>query len=117
MQTYKDFILENKDDAGSIHKILLESQLTEDQLSSIDSIVKEIVEQCNNGKDLDLLLENAVEEGFLGSILGGLTGFALGKTIGSALARVLGVEKGILYDLLTSRLVAAAIGSSLGKKL
>ena len=31
-------------------------------------------------------------------------------------AKVLGVQKGILYDLLTSRLVGTAIGASIGKR-
>ena len=32
-------------------------------------------------------------------------------------AKVLGIEKGIFYDLLTSRLVGAALGASLGNRI
>lgn len=61
-------------------------------------------------------LENPVNEGILGQIFGGLTGFTLGKKIGKIIAKVLGIEKGILYDLLTSRLFGAAMGTSIAKQ-
>ena len=34
-----------------------------------------------------------------------------------AVARVLGVEKGILYDLLTSKVCCAAIGAVMGNRI
>ena len=34
-----------------------------------------------------------------------------------AIAKVLGIQKGALYDLLTSRLIGAALGAVLGKRL
>jgi len=33
------------------------------------------------------------------------------------IAKVLGISKGVLYDLLTSRLVGAALGAALGKRI
>ena len=61
---------------------------------------------------------DATNEGFFGSIFGGLAGFALGKTVGKMIAKVLGIQpKGIFYDMLTSRLVGAALGIALGKKI
>ena len=66
----------------------------------------------------EFLLGNTLNEALLGSILGGITGFALGKRVGKIIADVLGLkEKSTLYNLLTSRLVATAIGVALGKKL
>lgn len=56
-----------------------------------------------------------LDEGILGSILGGLTGFIVGPAIGKVIANALGIEKGIIYDMLTSRLVSAALGSALTK--
>jgi hypothetical protein len=56
-----------------------------------------------------------LDEGILGSILGGLTGFVVGPAIGKVIANALGIEKGIIYDMLTSRLVGAALGSAITK--
>lgn len=56
-----------------------------------------------------------LDEGILGSILGGLTGFVVGPAIGKVIANSLGIEKGIIYDMLTSRLVGAALGSAITK--
>lgn len=50
-------------------------------------------------------------------LLGGVMGFLVGPSAGKIVARALGVEKGILYDLLTSRLVSAAIGHAIQKEL
>lgn len=61
-------------------------------------------------------LEKAINEGFFGTALG----FLIGPSIGKVIARALGVEKGILYDMFTSRLVSAALGNAIqnnsGKK-
>lgn len=116
MKTYKDFLTENSNDAIDIENILNESTLTEEQQTAIDQAVERIMQEDANGKDLEIIMEEIVSEGLLGSILGGLTGFALGKAIGSAIAKVLGVQKGALYDLLTSRLVGAALGAVIGKR-
>ncbi len=56
-----------------------------------------------------------LDEGILGSILGGLTGFVVGPAIGKVIANSLGIDKGIIYDMLTSRLVGAALGSAITK--
>jgi hypothetical protein len=58
-----------------------------------------------------------LDEGVLGSILGGIAGFTIGPAIGKAIANALGIEKGILYDMFTSRVVVAALGAMLGKKI
>jgi hypothetical protein len=58
-----------------------------------------------------------LDEGILGKIVGGVAGFIIGPAVGKIIANALGIEKGILYDMFTSRLVAAALGSSLAKNL
>ena len=68
-------------------------------------------------EDIQDYLENPTNESVLGKVIGGIGGFALGKKIGRFFAKVLGVEKGVLYDLFTSRLVGAAMGSILGGKV
>jgi hypothetical protein len=58
-------------------------------------------------------LEGKLKEGVLGAIAGFIAGPAVGKVIANAL----GVERGILYDMLTSRIVSAALGSAIQKNL
>jgi hypothetical protein len=58
-------------------------------------------------------LESKLKEGLFGAIAGFIAGPAVGKVIANAL----GVERGILYDMLTSRLVSAALGSAIQKNL
>jgi uncharacterized protein YcfJ len=117
MKTFKDFLTENLESTIEIQNLLNESELTEDQEIAIDRVVDAIMVEHRDGKDLDQIIGEILNEGILGSILGGLTGFALGKALGRAIARVLGVEKGALYDLFTSRLVGAAIGAVIGKRI
>lgn len=84
--------------------------LTEQENSQIDEFVKMFEEE--HGKDLSML-----DEAFLGKVIGGVAGFLVGPTIGKIIANALGVERGILYDLFTSRLVSTAFGSAIGKHL
>lgn len=56
-----------------------------------------------------------IDEGILGSIVGGAVGFLAGPALGKTIANALGIEKGILYDMFTSRLVTTALGAALGK--
>ena len=47
---------------------------------------------------------------------GGLTGATIGPSIGKAICKALGIEKGLLYDLLTSRIFTTAVASYIGFK-
>ena len=88
-----------------------EDSLTEAQEAQLDDAIATFIAEGKGIEDLD---KEMLEEGLFGSLLGGLTGATLGKSVGKMLAKVLGVQKGVLYDLLTSRLVGAAIGSKIG---
>jgi len=61
-------------------------------------------------------LEN-LDEGLFGKILGGVAGFVIGPSIGKVIAKALGIERGLLYDMFTSRLVGAALGTAISKGL
>ena len=61
-------------------------------------------------------LEN-LDEGLFGKIIGGTAGLLFGAAIGKIIANALGVEKGILYDMFTSRLVNVALGAAIGKHI
>jgi hypothetical protein len=68
----------------------------------------------------DYIQKNGIEnldEGILGSILGGVAGFVIGPAVGRVIANALGIQKGILYDMFTSRLVGAALGAAITKGL
>jgi hypothetical protein len=58
-------------------------------------------------------LEIKIREG----ILGGIAGFLVGPAIGKVIANALGIERGILYDMFTSRLVGAALGSAIQRNM
>ena len=81
--------------------------LTEEENLEVDRWVK-ICEEEHNGDLLD--------ESFLGKLVGGAAGFIIGPSIGKIIARALGVNRGILYDMFTSRLVSAALGAAIAKK-
>jgi hypothetical protein len=113
MQTFKEFIGE-KEDYQDLEAVMNESV---DQ-NAIDEAVAAFIKKAQEeGYTLEQLEQELTNEGFIGSILGGLTGFALGQSVGKIVANALGVEKGLLFDLFTSRLVGAAIGFHLGKRI
>jgi len=117
METFLEHINKNVD-SKLLEQYMLESEdWSEEQEKMIDEALDKLLKDHSDGKDLEATMNEIIEEGLLGSILGGLTGFALGKTVGKALAKVLGIQKGALYDLLTSRLVGAALGAVMGKRI
>lgn len=86
------------------------SYLTEDENLAIDEHVK-IFESEYEG---DL---TKIDEGFFGRLVGGAAGFLAGPMLGKVIAKALGIEKGVLYDMFTSRLVGAALGSAIAKAM
>lgn len=81
--------------------------LNEAEKNQFDELVSKL-------RDADL--EN-IEEGTLSDIIGGTVGFIIGPSIGRRIANALGIEKGILYDMFTSKLVNAALGAAIAKRL
>jgi hypothetical protein len=84
----------------------------------------EILEAERIYSELNLVLESQgiegianLDENFLTRLIGGAAGFIIGPTVGKVIAKALGVERGILYDMFTSRLVGAALGAALTKSL
>ena len=123
MKTFEQYIVEGELTSAEM-EMLTESLQTEWTMAleaKVDKALEDFAKQyANEDGTYDLeAFENALtNEGFFGSVFGGLAGFALGKTVGKMIAKVLGIQpKGIFYDMLTSRLVGAALGVALGKKL
>lgn len=77
--------------------------------SKADEISNAIKESIKNGEELD--------EGFFGTLLGGVAGMTAGAAIMKAVCKTLGIEKGLIFDLLTSKVVCAAAGAAIGNNL
>ena len=84
--------------------------LTEQENAQVDEYVKMFEDE--HGTDI-----SSLDEAFFGKILGGVAGFLVGPTIGRIIANALGIDKGVLYDMFTSRLVSTALGSAIGKHM
>jgi hypothetical protein len=123
MKTFEQYLKEGELTESELTLLTesLQTEWTSDIEEKVDKALEDFSNQYMNEdgtyniEDFDTAITN---EGFFGSIFGGLAGFALGKTVGKMIAKVLGIEpKGVMYDMLTSRLVGAALGVALGKKI
>ena len=121
MKTFVKYLEENQVTEKEMQ--LLNEGLQQEWTPELEAKVDEAVDAFlneyrddNGDLDLERFNEEVTNEGFFGSIIGGLTGFALGKSMGKMIAKVLGIDKGVLYDLLTSRLVGTALGATIGKR-
>jgi len=123
MKTFEQYLKEGEltDGDVSMLKESLQTEWTPELEEKVDIALEGFVKQYANEDgtyDIDKFDYDATNEGFFGSIFGGLAGFALGKTVGKMIAKVLGISnKGVMYEMLTSRLVGAALGIALGKKI
>lgn len=92
----------------------------------MQEIVNENLQQINEAQVYDDLIaklqeakENGmpIDEGLFGSIFGGITGAVAGPAIGRAVCKALSIdERGMLGNLLTSRLFLTALGGYIGWK-
>ena len=82
-------------------------ELNEQQIAEVGALEEKMLVILE--KDGFQGLDKAINEG----LFGGALGFLIGPSIGRVIARALGIEKGILYDMFTSRLVSAALGSAI----
>ena len=74
-----------------------------------DETIAKLMEAKENGTPID--------EGLFGAIFGGLSGAIAGPAIGRAICKALGLdERGMLGNLLTSRLFLTALGGYIGWK-
>jgi hypothetical protein len=106
MKTFNEIVYDKAIFEGMDVSFMTDSELNE-------SIA--VYHMLNESFDTDGLegLEAKLKEGFLGT----LAGFIVGPAVGRVIANALGVEKGILFDMLTSRLVSAALGNAIQKNL
>ena len=66
---------------------------------------------------MDGNLDEGIIKKIFGGAVGGITGLLLGKSIGEAICKILGIGNGPLYNLITSKIVATALGVAIGKQL
>jgi len=103
LPTYNDFKKTSK--IFEAHEI---KNFTQAQINEAEAVYEEIVKKLENGEEL----EEGIISGLLGAGIGGLTGPIIMKGV----CKALGIDlNGTLGKLLTSRLVATAVGYSLGK--
>ena len=81
--------------------------LNESQMMVVENTSEQIAEMIKKGE---------IDESVIGSLIGGLTGVTIGPSIGKAICKALGIERGLLYDLLTSRIFTTAVASYIGYK-
>lgn len=123
MKEFKDYKLEQTENIGDTEK---ESDLAENTLPLFkDYANKELsISYLNESENAEVdrwvaICENEhsgqMDEGFIGKLVGGAAGFIIGPTIGKVIAKALGIEKGILYDMFTSRLVSTALGAAIAE--
>lgn len=110
----KDIISSITDSYNNIECNLNESQQSEyrEFIDEMNRVYEEGGEEACN----EFLLK-CQKEGLYEGFFGGIVGFLAGPSVGKIVARALGLEKGVLYDLITSRLVSAALGSAIQKEL
>jgi hypothetical protein len=86
---------------------IVQLELNESQIIEVENASQQIAELIKKGE---------IDEGAIGSLIGGLTGVTIGPSIGKAICKALGIERGLLYDLLTSRIFTTAVASYIGYK-
>ncbi len=93
----------------SMEEIASQSNIVEDLNTQYDKAIEILKEAKENQQPID--------EGLFKAIFGGLVGATAGPAIGKALCKALGLdEKGMLGNLLTSRLFLTALGGYMGWK-
>lgn len=103
--TYYDIKYAN---TSKIFESELIKDLTPDQIQEAEKAYNILVEKLQKGETID--------EGLISGLLIGGTSALLGPTIMKAICKTLGIdENGALGKLLTSKLVLASIGFTLGK--
>ena len=109
MKTFKEFKFSGGN--GPIFESAEVIGLNEAEVAIAERIYRELSEQ------IAIHGIEGIDEGLLGKIVGGVAGFIVGPALGKVVANALGIERGILYDMFTSRLVSTALGAAIGKNL
>jgi len=113
MKTFLETTLEtlsfNPDKRSMIFEEEQIEHMTDEEVKAQELMYNNFCKYLEENSEIDL---NNLDEG----LFGGLVGLAAGPALGKIICKILSIEKGILYDLFTSRLFGAAAGSAIGNK-
>lgn len=91
------------------------SQYTPQQIMDSKKLYDYIVEAGEIAKNENVPLEDVIDEGLFSALLGSAVSATVGQSIMKAICKCLGIqENGVLGNLLTSKVVLAAMGAELG---
>lgn len=91
------------------------SQYTPTEIMNSKKLYDYIVESAEIARAENVPMDEIMDEGLFGALLGGAVSATIGQSIMKAICKCLGIdEKGTLGNLLTSKLVLAALGAQLG---
>lgn len=94
-------------------KKLEEFVISEDTPITEELTYDKVIEKLQEAKENNIPLD----EGIIGAVVGGLAGATFGPKVMKAICKALGInETGPLGNLMTSRLVLTAVGTSVGWK-
>lgn len=119
IKTYTDMLNDKHTDAEAL-KLFNElyekiNALSDKELRYISESVKNNIPE--NVESIETELNTLQNEGFFGGATGLIGGLIAGDKLGKAICQALGVTNGPLYNLLTSKVVIAAISTYLGAKI
>lgn len=88
------------------------SDYTPQQIMDGKKLYDYIVECADIAKSENMSMDDVVDEGIFGALVGAAAGATIGTSIMKSVCKALGIdEKGTLGNLLTSKLVVAAISA------
>lgn len=90
------------------------SKVSRDELEQSKKLYTYLLESIDEAIDNDKTLDDVVDEGVLSGLVGAAAGSLIGPAIMKAVCSALGVERGVLYDLMTSKLILGSVGATLG---
>lgn len=94
------------------------SKCTAAELISGKKLYNYITESAEIAEKEGTSIDDVLDEGIFSAIVGGLSGATIGPAIGKAICKVLSIdEKGILGNLICSKLVLSALGAQLGYRM
>lgn len=94
------------------------TQMTPNDMVNYRKLFNYIVESGDIAKEEGVALGEVIDEGLLGSLIGAVSGATILPGIMKAICEVLGIkEKSVLWDLMTSRVVLAAMAGKVGMRL
>ena len=87
----------------------IQETIEEQREMIVEAKSDELAQMIHSGEEID--------EGVLGTLLGGLAGLTAGAAIMKAVCKSLGLKEGLMYNLLTSKVICGVAGAAIGNKI